>query len=99
LAQAVWEWLGSVKHRFEGHDRFQYAVARNALGMIARAAPAASEAGAEGALAARCLAGGASLADEGLLAQLRGAVLAAAMQDAPKYPALSAALQKWTGEE
>jgi len=99
LAQAVWEWLGSVKDRFEGHDRFQYAVARNALGMIVRADPAALPATANAALAARCLAGGASLADRELLAEVRGAILAAAMQDAPKYPALSAARKKWTGEE
>ncbi|MFU8778904.1 MAG: hypothetical protein ACNA7M_14760, partial [Roseovarius sp.] len=98
LAQAVWEWLGSVKDSFQGHDRFQHAVARNALGMIARSSPA-SPVRANPALAAAMMDGSANLAVPGLLAELRGGVLAAAMQDVPKYPALSVARKKWTGEE
>jgi hypothetical protein len=98
LAQAIWEWLGSVKHRFEGHDRFQYAVARNALGMIARYTAASIPAVENPDLAARMLAGEASLADAGVLAELRGGILAAAMQDVPKYPALAVARANWTGE-
>ncbi len=35
LAQAVVEWLETIKAWMEGHDRFQLAVARNALGMVA----------------------------------------------------------------
>ncbi len=98
LAQAVWEWLGSVKHRFDGHDRFQYAVARNALGMIARATPAALPATACPARAAAILAGHASLADPHLLAELRGGILAAVAHNTPKYPALKAARKTWIGE-
>jgi aminoglycoside phosphotransferase (APT) family kinase protein len=98
LAQAIFEWLGSVKERFEGHDRFQYAVARNALGMIARFSLGSIPATENPDLAARCLAGQTSLADPGMLAELRGGILAAAMQDAPKYPALAHARAKWTGE-
>jgi hypothetical protein len=99
LAQAVWEWLGTVKDRLEGHDRFQYAVARNALGMISRYTPASIPAVENPALAAAMLSGEASLADAGTLAELRGGILAAVMQDVPKYPALNAARKKWTGEE
>lgn len=98
LAQAIFEWLGSVKDRFEGHDRFQYAVARNALGMIARFTPGSVPATENPALAARMLAGETSLADQQVLAELRGAILAAVAQDVPKYPALAQARQKWTGE-
>ena len=36
IAEAVSEWLATIKDRMEGHDRFQLAVARNALGMISR---------------------------------------------------------------
>lgn len=98
LAQAIFEWLGSVKDRFEGHDRFQYAVARNALGMIARFTPGSIPATENPALAARMLAGETSLADQQVLAELRGAILAAVAQDVPKYPALAQARKKWTGE-
>jgi len=99
LAQAIFEWLGSVKDRFEGHDRFQYAVARNALGMISRYTSASIPAVENPLLAARMLAGEVGLADPGVLAQLRGAILAAVAQDVPKYPALAHARKKWTGEE
>lgn len=98
LAQAIFEWLGTVKDRFEGHDRFQYAVARNALGMIARFTPGSIPATENADLAARTLAGEASLADPGTLAELRGAILAAVAQDVPKYPALAHARRKWMGE-
>lgn len=98
LAQAIFEWLGTVKDRFEGHDRFQYAVARNALGMIARFTPESIPATENAGLAARMLTGEASLATPGTLAELRGGILAAVAQDVPKYPALAAARKKWPGE-
>jgi aminoglycoside phosphotransferase (APT) family kinase protein len=98
LAQAIFEWLGTVKERFEGHDRFQYAVARNALGMIARYAPASIPVIDNVTLARAMLDGIASLATPGTLAELRGGILAAVGQDVPKYPALAHARKKWTGE-
>lgn len=98
LAQAIFEWLGTVKDRFEGHDRFQYAVARNALGMISRFSLGSIPVTENPDLAARMLAGNARLSDQGVLAELRGGILAAVAQDVPKYPALSAARQKWIGE-
>jgi aminoglycoside phosphotransferase (APT) family kinase protein len=99
LAQAIYEWLGTVKDRFEGHDRFQYAVARNALGMISRYTSASIPAVENPELATAMLAGTASLATPGVLAELRGAILAAVAQDVPKYPALGHARKIWTGED
>jgi len=99
LAQAISEWLGTVKDRFEGHDRFQYAVARNALGMIARYTSASIPAVENPELASQSLDGTASLSTPGVLAELRGGILAAVAQDVPKYPALAVARRKWTGEE
>ena len=99
LATAIFEWLGTVKDRFEGHDKFQYAVARNALGMISRYNAAAIPAFENAPLAARILSGEASLSDGDLLAELRAAILAAISQDVPKYPALAVARKTWTGED
>ena len=99
LAQAIFEWLGTVKDRFEGHDRFQYAVARNALGMISRFSLGSIPVTENPDLSARMLAGNARLSDPGVLAELRGGILAAVAQDVPKYPALAHARKKWTGEE
>lgn len=98
LALAVHEWLGTVKDRFEGHDKFQYAVARNALGMISRYNAAAIPAFENAPLADRITCGEATLAEPGLLAELREAILATITQDVPKYPALAVAKKKWTGE-
>jgi hypothetical protein len=96
LAMAIYEWLGTVKDRFEGHDKFQYAVARNALGMISRYNEAAIPAFENAPLARRILSGEATLADPGFLTELREAILATIMQDVPKYPALAVAKEKWT---
>lgn len=96
IASAVADWLATVKDRMEGHDRFQLAVARNALGMVARGetAPSAGDRG----LADDLLAGEASLALPGLLAELRRRALDKLAADVPKYPALAVARKKWTGE-
>ncbi|MEM9500548.1 MAG: phosphotransferase [Pseudomonadota bacterium] len=98
LAIAIYEWLGTVKDRFEGHDKFQYAVARNALGMISRYNAAAIPAFENAPMAERILRGGTSLSDQGVLAELRTAILATLTQDVPKYPALAVARKKWTGK-
>lgn len=95
LALAIHEWLGTVKDRFEGFDKFQYAVARNALGMISRYDPASIPAVENASLASEALGGGATLATPRLLSELRSAILAAVAQDVPKYPALAVAREKW----
>ncbi len=97
IATAVAEWLATVKDRMEGHDRFQLAVARNALGMIARNDAAATQAE-DGMLAQDLLDGDRSLATPGLLAMLRRMALDKLAADVPKYPMLARARDKWTGE-
>ena len=97
IATAIAEFLATVKDRMEGHDRFQLAVARNALGMIARE-EAAGVAVADRDLAQALLAGTRDLAEPGLLAKLRRRALGKLAADIPKYPALASAKAQWTGE-
>ena len=98
IATAIAEWLGTVKDRMEGHDRFQLAVARNALGMIARNDAAATQSE-DAMLAQDLLDGKATQATPGLLAMLRRAELDKLAADVPKYPMLALAQAKWTGED
>lgn len=98
LARAISEWLETLKPKMEGHDRFQLAVARNALGMIARdedIAPRVTEPD----LAEAILAGSETLASPGLLRELKEAALEKLAADVPRYPALEAAWAQWAGEE
>ncbi|QIQ87162.1 phosphotransferase [Erythrobacter sp.] len=98
IATAVAEWLATLKDKVEGHDRFQLAVARNALGMIARddaIVPMLEDAD----LAQEILGGGTGLDEPGLLAELKTAALEKLAADVPKYPALEAAWKQWVGEE
>jgi hypothetical protein len=74
-------------------------VARNALSMIAREEPALIAEVHDRALAEALLAGREGLATPGLLARLKRLALAKLAADVPKYPALEAARQRWTGEE
>ena len=98
IATAISEWLGTIKDRMEGHDRFQLAVARNALGMIARS-QAARIGIADPALSGALLDGEVDLSSPGLLAELRSAALAKLTADVPKYPALAVARKLWTGAD
>ena len=98
IATAIAEWLATVKDRMEGHDRFQLAVARNALGMLARNDAAATQAE-DTALARDLIEGRASMATPGLLAQLRRAALDKLAADVPKYPMLARARNLWMGED
>lgn len=98
MAIAVAEWLDTLKDKLAGHDRFQLAVARNALGMMARQAellPWESD----WLLSDELLAGDKSLRSPGVLADLRARALRKLTADVPKYPALAHARKKWTGEE
>lgn len=98
MAVAVSEWLATLKDKLGGHDRFQLAVARNALGMLARSidlgARASDPVGAEALLAGRV-----SLESEGVLSELRRAAFEKLRADVPKYPALAAARTLWKIEE
>ncbi|MFC4293676.1 phosphotransferase [Novosphingobium tardum] len=93
---AVSEWLGSVKERFSGRDRFDLAVARNALGIVVREL-ATRPCPEDRPLATDILAGRQSLATPGLLARLRRGALDKLAADVPKYAALAPARAKWEG--
>lgn len=98
IAIAVAEWLETIKDRMEGHDRFQLAVARNALGILARdwergMVVASKE------MATAFLCGDLDpLADGELLSVLRHQALEKVAVDSPKYPSLAIARRKWKGE-
>jgi aminoglycoside phosphotransferase (APT) family kinase protein len=97
IAQAISEWLSTIKDQVQGHDRFQLAVARNALGIIARQYEAEEPEGwASWKWTNACLHGQATLKDTpGLLQMLRGESLSKLSIDSPKYPSLAAAMEKW----
>lgn len=94
---AVSEWLASdIKPLMSGRGKFDLAVARNALGIVARELeqrPAATDA----ALSADLMSGKVDLATPGLLAKLRRMALDKLTADMPKYPALAMARAQWEG--
>lgn len=97
ILTAVSEWLASeIKPLVSGRGKFDLAVARNALGIVAREIeqrPTASDA----ALSSAILSGEADLATPGLLARLRRMALTKLTADMPKYPALAIARAQWEG--
>lgn len=95
LATAISEWLATIKSKLDGHDLFQLAVARNALGIIDRDEKIKPEIRDPVGTTA-ILRGEQSLKDEGLLQALRGAILEKVLTDSPKYPALAEAQKRWT---
>jgi len=97
MATAIAEWLDTLKDKLTGHDRFQLAVARNALGMIAREADLLPME-VDLLLSEELLVGEKTLQSSGLLADLRSRALQKLNADVPKYPALKAAREKWLGE-
>jgi aminoglycoside phosphotransferase (APT) family kinase protein len=104
IAAAVSEWLATIKDRVEGHDRFQLAVARNALGIVARDDTQGRFTDIYGDADDRdvsrmILAGDRTLVDGDMLDALRIRALASVEVDSPKYPSLAHARKKWTGEE
>lgn len=97
ILAAISEWLASdIKPLVAGRGKFDLAVARNALGIVARELaqrPVATDA----ELSADLLSGKADLATPGLLARLRRMALDKLAADMPKYPALAMARAKWEG--
>lgn len=94
IATAISEWLDTIKDRMAGHDRFQLAVARNALGILKREdeiCPLSRDI----TLAQQCLEGEKGLKTPELLADLRSNALGKLSTDMPKYPALAGARKKW----
>ena len=96
ILEAVAEWLATLKSSVKGHDRFQLAVARNALGIVRR------QLDDDGwdlffnhRLARRLV----EEPDFGLtnadLPTLRRRVLDKVRMDSPKYPSLKVAEERW----
>ena len=97
MVQAVRDWLAEeIKPAAEGHGKFQVAVAMNALGIVMRDLEAGVRAE-DKALADGLLSGAVTLAEAGLLAKLRRAVLDKCAVDSPKYAALARARETWGG--
>lgn len=97
IVQAVREWIeGAIKPRAEGHAKFEAVVALNALGIVMRDLDAGTRAE-DAALSQALMAGTTTLAESGLLARLRRAVLDKCAVDSPKYAALAAARSRWGG--
>jgi len=95
IATAVSEWIATVKDRMEGHDRFQLAVARNALGIIAREERSIRTLAFQKAMTGDILIGKATIKDNAVLASLRAYALVMIEADSPRYPALAEAKAKW----
>jgi len=97
ILTAVSEWLASdIKPLVSGRGKFDLAVARNALGIVARELEQRPQA-TDAALAEDLLSGKADLATPGLLARLRRMALAKLAADMPKYPSLASARAQWEG--
>lgn len=95
ILTAVSEWLAStVKDKLVGRERFELAVAQNALGIVRRQL-AGRPATSDKALTDDILAGRVSLATPGLLADLRRRALDTLSADMPKYPALAQVRALW----
>lgn len=95
ILTAISEWLaGAIKPLVEGRERFNLAVAQNALGIVRREI-AGRPAIADRALAQAILANG---ADAATRATLRSTTLAALAVDSPKYPSLATARGLWQQE-
>ncbi len=97
MALAVSEWLGTLKDQMKGHDRFQLAVARNALGIISRDHRTYRAYESWGHVDMVEF-GGLSLSDAEYLSELRHDVTEKVSVDSPNYPALAVARRKWTGD-
>jgi aminoglycoside phosphotransferase (APT) family kinase protein len=98
ILTAVSEWLaGAVKPRLAGRERWELAVAQNALGIVRRELAARRPNG-DAELARAILAGETDLDTPGLLADLRRRALATLASDMPKYPALARARALWESE-
>jgi aminoglycoside phosphotransferase (APT) family kinase protein len=97
IVQAVRDWIeGAIKPQAQGHAKFEAVVAMNALGIVLRDLGAGVRAE-DAALSEALLSGTTTLAEPGLLAKLRRAVLDKCAIDSPKYAALAAARADWRG--
>ena len=96
ILTAISEWLAATvkPNMAAGRERFELAVAQNALGIVRREL-AGRPSPHDKALCDAILAGRTTLAEPCLLAALRRRVLDTLAADMPKYPALSEARRLW----
>jgi aminoglycoside phosphotransferase (APT) family kinase protein len=95
MLEALREWIDQdIKAKAEGRGKFMAAVAMNAIGMLIRDSENPVEPH-DLALSGDILAGKATLATPGLLAQLRKTALAKLANDSPKYASLAVARGLW----
>lgn len=95
MLSAVSEWLAEkIKPQLSGRDRFDLAVAQNAIGMVRRELSDGNRVH-DRALAQEILAGRRDLSTPGLAQQLRAAALAKVRTDTPKYPSIPLARARW----
>lgn len=95
ILSAVSEWLADkVKPQLSGRDRFDLAVAQNAIGIVRRELSQGNSAH-DRALAQDILAGRKDLSTPGLAQHLRAAALAKVRADMPKYPSIPLASARW----
>lgn len=95
IVEAVREWLtNTVKAHAKGHEKFEVAVAINALGIVIRDLETGIRATDE-EFARALMTGETSLSQPGLLAALRRRVLDKCAVDSPKYAPLARARAKW----
>lgn len=96
ILTAVSEWLAATvkPHMSAPRERFELAVAQNALGIVRRELAGRPDPH-DKALCEAILSGRTTLAQPGLLADLRRRVLDTLAADMPKYPALSEARRIW----
>ncbi|MEM6858511.1 MAG: phosphotransferase family protein [Pseudomonadota bacterium] len=96
VVTAVSEWLTTIKDQMEGHDRFQLAVARNALGIVGRDASGTSwQANFNSDATSGIFEGGLDLSKKDHLFLAKLYALEKVGVDSPKYPALAVAREKW----
>ena len=98
IATAISEWLNSIKPFMTGHNRFQLAVARNALSIIGRNDRVMPAVG----LIEDCdkiLEGKLGFGAPGFLGDRRKEALEKVSVDMPKYPSLAVARAKWMGDD
>ncbi|RGP42173.1 hypothetical protein BPTFM16_02485 [Altererythrobacter insulae] len=99
ILMAVSEWLGTLKGKVEGHDRFQLAVARNALGIAKRRLwDSGWDLFFNEDDSTSILEGDLTFADFDL-PRIKRFLLRKVEIDSPKYPALEVARQKWLGDK
>ena len=95
IVEAVAEWLATLKDKVEGHDRFQLAVARNALAIVTRDLVSPRYAADEG-YSESILAGETDIFSSGeRLRLLRHYALEKCRVDSPKYPSIPIARARW----